>query len=212
MLYNKQKQFIKTIIVVLVFCLSLGIFNSGRIINPKVLAISCDPTKNACCQLATDPKAVELCKNSYIVPGNGENGNPEVGHCYTYKDGGIYGPLYIDADCTGAPFNISSTALKHQDAPVDCNGSDIKANAQVGSDQHCGILDYLVKAINVLSALVGLVVISVIIVSGIQFSAAGNDPQKVASARGHIVNAILALIVFIFMYAFLQWVVPGGIF
>jgi Na+/phosphate symporter len=66
--------------------------------------------------------------------------------------------------------------------------------------------------INVLSALVGVIVVIMIIVGGIQYSAAGDDPQKVAAAKSKITNALLALFLFIFMYALLQWLVPGGIF
>jgi hypothetical protein len=47
--------------------------------------------------------------------------------------------------------------------------------------------------------------------SGIRYTTAGDDPQKVASAKGHIFNAIVALVAFIFLFAVLQWLVPGGI-
>ncbi len=86
----------------------------------------------------------------------------------------------------------------------DCKDADLSKN--------CGIVGYLVLFINVLSGIVGVVIVIMIIVGGIQYSSAGDDPQKVSAAKSKIINALLALAVFIFMFAFLQWVVPGGIF
>ena len=77
---------------------------------------------------------------------------------------------------------------------------------------NCGIIRYLLLFINVLSGLVGVVVVMMIIIGGIQYASAGDYPQKITAAKGKITNALLALFTFIFMFAFLQWVVPGGIF
>jgi hypothetical protein len=82
---------------------------------------------------------------------------------------------------------------------------------EVLNRSNCKIIDWLLIIINALSGLVALVIIISIIVAGIQWSMAGNNPQQVSQAKGRIVNALIALLVFIFMYAFLQWVVPGGI-
>lgn len=77
---------------------------------------------------------------------------------------------------------------------------------------NCAVLFYLLALTNVLSGLVGITVVIMIIVGGIQYSAAGDDPQKVGEAKKKITNALLALLIFIFMFAFLQWVIPGGLF
>lgn len=97
-------------------------------------------------------------------------------------------------------------------AKSDCSGDNISATAPEGSEQHCGILKYLQIIINILSGLVGIVVVVAIISGGIQYSMGGDDPQKIQAARSRITNALMALILFTFMYAFLQWLVPGGIF
>ncbi len=77
---------------------------------------------------------------------------------------------------------------------------------------NCKIVDYLRKFINALSAIVGIVIVIMIIVGGIQYSAAGANPQATQAAKGRITTAITALIIYIFTFAFLQWIVPGGIF
>lgn len=92
--------------------------------------------------------------------------------------------------------------------PTDCEaGSGDELNAG-----NCAILGRLLDITNVLSGLVAVVVVMMIIVGGIQYSTAGGDPQKVAGAKHRIYNAVFAFIAYIFMFSFLQWVVPGGLF
>lgn len=68
------------------------------------------------------------------------------------------------------------------------------------------------QIVDFLSAAVGVVVVIMIIVGGIQYMTAGDSPQKVSDAKTRITNALIALAIFLFMAAFLQWLVPGGIF
>jgi hypothetical protein len=71
---------------------------------------------------------------------------------------------------------------------------------------------YLNPAINLFSGLVGVVVVTSIIAGGIQYSSSAGDPQRAAKARGRISNAIIALIAYAFLYMFLQFIIPGGLF
>lgn len=66
--------------------------------------------------------------------------------------------------------------------------------------------------VNVLSAGVGIVVIGMIILGGIQYSIAGDNPQATGAAKQRIANALIALFAFLFIFAFLQWLIPGGLF
>lgn len=83
-----------------------------------------------------------------------------------------------------------------------------------GTEQDaCGFVDkYLNPAINFLAAATGMVVVIMIIIGGIQYASAGGEAGKVAAAKGRIFNAIFALVAFLFLYAILQWIVPGGLF
>jgi len=92
-----------------------------------------------------------------------------------------------------------------QKVSADC----VQDNLNSGN---CQIIKYFTAFTKALSVMVGVVVTAMIIVGGIQYSAAGSDPQKVAAAKSKIINALLALVIFIFMVGFLQWLVPGGIF
>lgn len=66
--------------------------------------------------------------------------------------------------------------------------------------------------INVLAGLVGVVVVGVIILGGIQYAMAGDKAEAVSAAKKRIINGLIALAAFMLTYAFLQWLIPGGVF
>lgn len=74
------------------------------------------------------------------------------------------------------------------------------------------IVKDLNQAVNFLAALVGVVVVGTIILGGIQYTMAGDNPSALGAAKQRIINGLIALLAFLFMYAFLQWLVPGGAF
>lgn len=94
----------------------------------------------------------------------------------------------------------------------DCDGDNIRAGIKDPKDpNHCGILNYIALFIRALSGIVGVVVVAMIVIGGIQYSATGGDPGAVASAKKRIVNALLALVIYIFSFALLQYLIPGGV-
>jgi hypothetical protein len=73
------------------------------------------------------------------------------------------------------------------------------------------ILKRINQLINFLSAGVGIVIVGSLIYGGIQYSWAGDNSSAVSAAKDRIRNALIALIAFFFIFAFLQWLVPGGL-
>jgi hypothetical protein len=57
----------------------------------------------------------------------------------------------------------------------------------------------------VLSVIIG------IIWGSIEFATSAGDAQRAASGKGKIQKALIGLIAFLFLYAFLKWLIPGGI-
>lgn len=78
--------------------------------------------------------------------------------------------------------------------------------------KHNKIITDLNTVVNFLGAAVGVIVIGTIIVGGIQYSLAGDSPDALGKAKKRILNGLVALAAFIFVYSFLQWIIPGGIF
>ena len=106
-------------------------------------------------------------------------------------------PPDLGVDCTG-------------NSPGCCNG--VRVSVDVGcTESDSPILGYLGGIINFLMGGVLLVVTAMIIVGGIQYITAGGVPQKLEAARKRIINAVIALVTFLFLYGILQWLIPGGI-
>ncbi len=121
--------------------------------------------------------------------------------------GGPPGTLAPGTTCpdTSHSYNPTKTTDTPKYVKNDCSS--------VGLDQsNCGIIRYLVIFIRALSAIVGITVVIMIIIGGIQYSASADNPQTAQAAQKRIGNAVIALIAYIFTFAFLQWLVPGGIF
>lgn len=74
------------------------------------------------------------------------------------------------------------------------------------------IIDMAFAIFRFLSAGVGLVVIGSIIVAGIQYSTSRGNPQATQAAIKRITNALIGLMIYIFMFSIANFLVPGGMF
>lgn len=90
-----------------------------------------------------------------------------------------------------------------------CNATDENGNSDLTVD--CPITNYIAVVTKALSGLVGIVVVAMIVFGGIQYSAARSDPQASAAAKKRITGAIIALLIYVFSFAAIQYLVPGGV-
>ena len=108
---------------------------------------------------------------------------------------------------------------EEQASNLDCGNGGVKIGVAVKDGSNCigegdknPIIEYLGAIIAFLSAGVGIVVTAVIVIAGIQYATAGANPQSVSAAKNRILNAIIALLMYIFMVGILNFLVPGGVF
>lgn len=73
------------------------------------------------------------------------------------------------------------------------------------------IMDMLFGIIRALSNGVGLIIVGSFIWAGIQYSASRGDPQNTAKAIGRMQATVVALLIYIFSYAFLNYIIPGAV-
>lgn len=59
---------------------------------------------------------------------------------------------------------------------------------------------------------IGVLAVFGFILAGIQYSAAGDNSSAVAEAKKRMSNIVIAIVLYVFMFALLQWLVPGGLF
>ena len=113
------------------------------------------------------------------------------------------------------PINARRDCLTAAGIDVNAGSGDggvrVQPDCSGGLQRGCPIFDYILLTTNLLSAAVGVVVVTMIAVGGVQYISARDNPQAVSAARGRIFNAVLALILYMAVAAFLQWLVPGGV-
>lgn len=99
--------------------------------------------------------------------------------------------------------------LRH--VAASCGGHDT-AIISCGSAGGNGVIDLLTVFVNFLAVLVGLAVLIGIVFGAILYSSSGGSADQAKRGIGYIRNALLALVLFIFMYAIVNFLVPGGLF
>ncbi len=111
---------------------------------------------------------------------------------------------------------VASLSWTVAPASAAADKSNIGNGCANKTGQQCLQTNPIVKdlntVVNFLSGLVGVVVVGVIILGGIQYATAGDKADAVSAAKKRIVNGLIALVAFLFIFAFLQWLIPGGIF
>lgn len=140
-----------------------------------------------------------------------EGNNTAIAECvrmvtahFTYSgDPADAPPLPSDASASFTPSGSTKNVVDNADCKVE-------PEQDLTSD-NCRIVYWINIFVNILSVLVGIVVTAMIILGGIQYTAAGADPNAVAKAKKQIFNAIFALIAYGLMYALLQYLIPGGL-
>lgn len=101
----------------------------------------------------------------------------------------------------------------NQYAQIIPGAPDDKATKDfVSANTENPIFTWLNLISNILAGIVGVGAILMVIWGGIQYITARDNAQAVQSAKEKIINVVIGLAAFIFLYAFLQWLIPGGIF
>lgn len=120
------------------------------------------------------------------------------------------GKVYCKGPARAAPTPAPTPASVSTITPCGSGDTAYTPSIDIGCrGKGNAIADALFAIIRVLSDGVGLVVVGSVIVGGIQYSASRGDPQATAMAINRIRSSLLALLIFIFAYAFLNYLLPG---
>lgn len=110
------------------------------------------------------------------------------------------------------PAAALDSPLSHGNAPVHYLAADSGAGKQTCSTSSCPLIQkYINPTIAMLTAAVGVAAVIGIIYGGIEITTSAGDPQKNASGKNHIRNAVIGIVSLVFLWAFLNWIVPGGV-
>lgn len=155
------------------------------------------------------------------IQASGQVPHIDPGNCYLiFNDNGKFG--YTQATCGLAFEQLVSRQQKTPTATgqgtVNVTRNDAaNCDGQNGKLEDCfknhnPLVGRLNQVMNFLSAGVGIIVVVMVIIGGLQYTAAGNNPQAVTAAKKKISNALIAFVAFMLLYSFMQWLIPGGPF
>ena len=114
---------------------------------------------------------------------------------------------YLEGDAVKCGSGETAIVTGGQAKAHSCCPNSVKTK----NARNCLFGKYINPVINLFSAMVSIVAVVGIIIGAIQFSSSAGDPQKAANGKNHIRNALLGLLAYILLYAFLQFLVPGGL-
>lgn len=115
-------------------------------------------------------------------------------------------------------FSAIAAPLAVSAAPGECTDSDgqtVKTSVldcPSGKEGRGIIWDLLTIAVNFLAAGVGLVVLAGIVFGAVTYATSAGSAEQAKKGIGFITNAVIGLLLFIFMYAIINFLVPGGLF
>lgn len=108
---------------------------------------------------------------------------------------------------------MASAAIAKTDG-VECSvlPQSICNAAEKKNLEQSGIWKLSIWVINILTVGVGVAAVAAIAFAGFLYTTARDDPGQTKKAIEMIRNTVIGLVVYIFMYAGLQYLIPGGIF
>lgn len=74
------------------------------------------------------------------------------------------------------------------------------------------IMGLLILIINILTGAIGIAAVGGVIYGAIIYTQAGGSMEEVKRAKKIIANVVMGLVAYVLMYAFLQYLIPGGVF
>ena len=135
------------------------------------------------------------------------------------------GSLSLNSGTTAPKYGCGSNGIDQQGNEITgftatsidfgCNGDPCRPNGPGGTycnKYHNGITDLIFAIIRFLSAGVGIIVVASIVVGGIQYTTSRDDPSATNAAITRIRSSLIALLIFIFAYAILNYLIPIGFF
>ena len=121
-----------------------------------------------------------------------------------YQTGGGVTCVAVPGSCTGGGLTIPNCSSGQYRCPQGASSAECLKNNPITL--------WLTFFINLTAAIIGVGAVMMVIIAGLQYTAARDNPQAIQSAKQKITNVLIGLAAFIFLWAFLQWLIPGGVF
>lgn len=151
-----------------------------------------------------------------------ESGFNRGQECFGYIKPGAWRNAIADlvAECGLPPDQDAACAAKKKNEFLNSKGWADKAEDDVstsvdgaeGSASDTAFVKRVAAYLRWLFLGVGVLAVFGFVIASIQYIAAQDNSQSVAAAKTRMVNIIYGVLIYMFMFALLQWLIPGGIF
>jgi len=112
--------------------------------------------------------------------------------------------------------SVSALSFAHTASADTCNpGTDNEYETSIipcNTGDKSGIDGLLRLIINILTVGVGVAAVAGIVYGSILYASAADSAEQVKKAISIITNVVIGLLAYAFMYAFLNFIIPGGLF
>jgi hypothetical protein len=112
------------------------------------------------------------------------------------------------SESSAAPGSVTPQGERTITGCGDIKTSLIKCDTTAGNP----VQSLMLQVVNFLAVGVGIAVVGGIIWGGMLYASSNGDSARTKQGINVIVNAIIGLLLFIFMYAIINYLVPGGLF
>ena len=109
-------------------------------------------------------------------------------------------------------FAFAATHVAHASACSELGKDGTSVIACDDSKGRNPIFNLLLLVLNILTGGVGIVAVGGIVYGAILYATAQDSASQVQKAKAVIGNVVLGIIAFALMFAFLQYLIPGGVF
>lgn len=106
------------------------------------------------------------------------------------------------------PLSVSAATCTDSDGQTVTTSVLACPSGQAGREL---IWEILTIGVNFLAAGVGLAVVAGIVFGAVTYATAAGSADQAKKGIGYITNAVIALLLFVFMYAIINFLVPGGL-
>lgn len=112
----------------------------------------------------------------------------------------------------GLLFFVAPTAYAAECGGVETSIIDCPDGSDTGEVKDSGVWQLLITIINWLTMGVGIAVVAGIVFGAVRYITSDGNPGQAQQGMSVITNAIIGLLLYLFMYAIINFLVPGGLF
>lgn len=197
----------KLLLKIAAFALLLG-FGPGLLMPVEVHAATTKAQQQACQDKWQDSWKVDSTKDKNFMASDCRKA--KGGNC-TRTVSGTTAKVVCPVDSASTTTDPADTPATQKDTSAGCANVKTTFIKCDTSSKHGAIGGMLIWFINLLSIGIGIVAVGGIIWGAILYVTSNGDASKTKQGVAVITNTVIGLLLYVFAYAFMNFLIPGGL-